>query len=67
MAGSFTIIPPNAGDRFSISLGGSGFDGESAGSVTATYRVAERVFLFGGYARSYGMNMIKAGISFSIP
>jgi hypothetical protein len=65
MSSAVTIVPPNPGDRFSLTLGGSGYDSEGAGSATATYRAADRVLLFGGYARSASQNLFKGGVSFS--
>jgi hypothetical protein len=65
LAGAFTILPPEPGDRFSISVNGAGFAGQGAGSVSATYRVADKVLLYGGYARSNQYNMVKGGLSLS--
>ncbi len=65
LAASFTIVPPNPGDRFSLTVDGAEFSGEGAGSITATYRATERVLVFGGYARSSSFNLFKGGVSLS--
>jgi len=65
MASAMTIVAPNAGDRFSLTVAGSGFDGAGAGSVTVGYRPTGQIMVFGGYARSTGQNLVKAGVSFS--
>jgi hypothetical protein len=67
MAAAMTILPPNPGDRFSLTFSGADFNSEGAGSVTGTYRVADRVLLFVGYGRSSSMNLVKGGVSFSFP
>jgi hypothetical protein len=66
MAGAFNIVPPNPGDRFSVSIGGAGFDGYGAGSLSFAARVDERTILYLGYARSQTQNLVKGGASFSI-
>jgi hypothetical protein len=67
LAGAMTIIPPNPGDRFSLTFSGAGFDSQGAGAVSGSYRVAERVLLFAGYGRSSNFNFAKGGVSFSFP
>jgi hypothetical protein len=67
LAGAMTIIPPNPGDRFSLTISGAGFDSQGAGAVSGSYRVAERVLLSAGYGRSSNFNFAKGGVSFSFP
>ena len=67
LSSAITIMPPNPGDRFSLTFGGAGFDGEGAGSVSVTYKPANQFLVFGGYARSSGENLVKGGVSFSFP
>lgn len=67
LAGAMTIISPNNGDRFSLTISGAGFDGEGAGAVTVTYRPTPWALMFVGYARSSDLNMAKGGVSFSFP
>jgi len=66
MASAMTVLPPNPGDRFSINLGGSGFNGQGAGAITGTARLSDNAVAFFGYARSQSQNLVKGGISFSI-
>ena len=66
MASALTVLPPNPGDRFSITFGGSGFNGYSAGAVTATARLSSDVIGYAGYARSLNENLVKGGVSISI-
>jgi hypothetical protein len=66
MASALTILPPNPGDRFSLTFGGAGFNGQGAGAITATARLSENALIFVGYARSQAQYLIKGGISFSI-
>jgi hypothetical protein len=66
LSSALTIVPPNPGDRFSITFGGSGFNGYGAGAVTATARLSSNVIGFAGYARSESENLFKGGVSFSI-
>ena len=66
LSSALTVVPPNPGDRFSITFGGSGFSGYGAGAVTATARLSSNVIGFAGYARSQSENLFKGGVSFSI-
>jgi hypothetical protein len=66
LASALTFLPPNPGDRFSITFGGSGFNGYGAGAVTATARLSSNVIGFAGYARSQTENLVKGGVSISI-
>jgi hypothetical protein len=66
LAAALTVLPPNPGDRFSITFGGSGFNGSGAGAVTATARLSSNVIGFAGYARSQNENLVKGGVSISI-
>jgi hypothetical protein len=66
LSSALTVVPPNPGDRFSITFGGSGFNGYGAGAVTATARLSSNVIGFAGYARSQSENLFKGGVSFSI-
>lgn len=66
LAGSFNIVPPNPGDRFSVSIGGAGFNGYGAGSIAFAARINEQATVFVGYARSQSENLIKGGASLSI-
>lgn len=65
LAAALTVMPPNPGDRFALTVSGAGFDGRGAGSVSGTYRVNEDVLVFGGYARSETQNLVKGGATFS--
>jgi hypothetical protein len=65
LSAAMTIAPPNPGDRFSLTFTGAGYAGQGGGSVTGTYRIADPVMLFGGYARGATQNLVKAGVSFS--
>ena len=65
LSAAMTIVPPNPGDRFSLTFGGAGYDSEAAGAATATHRAADRILLFGGYGRSASQNLFKGGVSFS--
>jgi hypothetical protein len=65
LASAITIVPPEKGDRFSLTFSGADADGYGAGSVSGTYRITERTLAFGGYARSSKQNLGKAGISMS--
>lgn len=67
LAGAFNIAPPNPGDRFAVSFGTAGFQGEAAGSVGLSYRLTPSVTLFGGYAQSAGPALVKGGLSISLP
>lgn len=66
MASAIEVLPPNPGDRFAINVGGSGYNGQGAGSVSATVRVADNVLGYVGYARSLNQNLVKGGFSISI-
>jgi hypothetical protein len=52
LTSALTILPPNPGDRFSVTFGGSGFNGYGAGAITATARLSSNIIGFAGYARS---------------
>jgi hypothetical protein len=65
LASALTVMPPNAGDRFALTVSGAGFDGRGAGAISGTYRVNEDVLVFGGYARSADQNLVKGGATFS--
>jgi hypothetical protein len=66
MTGAFNIVPPNPGDRFSVSVGGAGFDGYGAGAIGFAARVSEQAVVYVGYARGQTQNLVKGGASFSI-
>lgn len=65
LSSALTIMPPNPGDRFAVTIGGAGFNGRGAGAITGTYRVNEGMMVFGGYARSETQNLVKGGATFS--
>lgn len=65
LASALTVMPPNPGDRFALTVSGAGFDGRGAGAISGTYRVSEDVLVFGGYARSADQNLVKGGATFS--
>ncbi|MCE4223392.1 hypothetical protein HCU64_06480 [Methylobacterium sp. C25] len=65
LASALTVMPPNPGDRFAVTVSGAGFDGRGAGSISGTYRVREDILVFGGYARSETQNLVKGGATFS--
>lgn len=67
MSSALTVLAPNPGDRFSVTFGGSAFNSQGAGAMTATARLAPNVTGFVGYARSLSQNLMKGGVSFSIP
>ena len=64
---SITIVPPNPGDRFSVSFGGGGYGDEAGGGVSFAFRPpeAQNVMVFAGYARTTDANLVKGGVSFS--
>ncbi len=64
MASAITIVPPNPGDRFSLSLSDADFNSQNAGSVSATYRVSDQALVYAGYARGNTQNLGKVGLSF---
>lgn len=66
MASAIEILPPNPGDRFAINVGGAGYNGQGAGSVSVTIRVADNVLGYVGYGRSLNQNLVKGGLSISI-
>jgi hypothetical protein len=66
MASAIEILPPNPGDRFSVNVGGAGYNGQGAGSVSATVRVTDNILGYVGYARSLNQNLVKGGFSISI-
>lgn len=65
LSSAMTVVPPNSGDRFSVTLGGGGFENKAAGAITVTGRVTEQMLVYGGYARSETQNAWKGGASFS--
>ena len=65
LAGAINILPPNAGDRFAVSVGGAGYDGTGAGSVAISMRITEDTLAYVGYARGPTQNLIKGGIGMS--
>src|SRR5262245_38783587 len=65
VAASFTVLPPNPGDRFSLAFGAAGGDGAGAGSVSGAYRLTDNTLLFAGYARGATQSMAKGGMAFS--
>ena len=65
LASALTVLPPEPGDRFAVTISAAAFDSEVAGSVSVSYRPAPGVILFGGYARSQTQNLYKGGASFS--
>jgi hypothetical protein len=65
LASAITIMPPEKGDRFSLTVSGADANGYGAGSISGTYRITERMLAFGGYARSSTQNLGKAGLSMS--
>ncbi len=66
MASSIEVLPPNPGDRFSINLGGAGYNNQAAGSVSVSVRLTESMLGYVGYARSLNQNLVKGGFSLSI-
>lgn len=66
MASAIEILPPNPGDRFAVNVGGAGYNGQGAGSVSVTVRLADNVLGYVGYGRSLNQNLVKGGLSISI-
>ena len=64
---SLTVVPPNPGDRFSVSFGGGEYGSQGGGGMSFAYRPpeAENVMVFAGYARTVDSNLFKGGVSFS--
>ena len=65
LSAAVVIMPPNPGDRFSLTFGGSGFNGQGAGTISASMRLHERALVFVGYGRSSTQTLVKGGVSFS--
>jgi len=65
MSSAITIIPPNPGDRFSLSVGGAGFDGRGAASVSGTARLTDQTLVYAGVAVSQTQTLLKGGAAFS--
>lgn len=65
LAGSFNVLPPNPGDRFAISVGGAGYNGAAAASITASARIDESTVIYGGVARGPTQTMVKGGVGWS--
>jgi hypothetical protein len=65
LSAAVVIMPPNPGDRFSLTFGGSGFNGQGAGTISASMRLHERALIFVGYGRSSTQTLVKGGVSFS--
>jgi hypothetical protein len=64
---SLTVVPPNPGDRFSVTFGGGDYGSEGGGGVSFAYRPPEmqNMMVFAGYARTMDTNLFKGGVSFS--
>ncbi len=65
LAGAVNVLPPNAGDRFAVSVGGAGYDGTGAGSVAISMRITEDTLAYVGYARGPTQSLVKGGIGMS--
>lgn len=65
LASAMTILPPNAGDRFAVTVSGSAVESSGAGSVSVSVRLNEQALAFAAYARSQNMNAFKGGVSLS--
>jgi hypothetical protein len=64
---SVAVVPPNPGDRFSVTFGGGDYGSEGGGGISFSYRPpeAQSVMVFAGYARTADTNLFKGGVSFS--
>ena len=64
---SLSVIPPNPGDRFSVTFGGGEYGSQGGGGVSFAYRPPEvqSITVFAGYARTVDTNLFKGGVSFS--
>ncbi|MBV9826053.1 MAG: hypothetical protein JO001_10285 [Alphaproteobacteria bacterium] len=64
---SLTVVPPNPGDRFSVSFGGGEYGSQGGGGISFAYRPPEaaNMMVFGGYSRTLDTNLFKGGIAFS--
>jgi hypothetical protein len=64
---SITVVPPNPGDRFSVTFGGGEYDSEGGGGISFAYRPPEwqNTLVFAGYARTADTNLVKGGLSLS--
>ena len=65
LAASFNVMPPNQGDRFSLTFSGAGADSTGALSVSGAARIADRAMMFAGVARGPTQTMAKGGVSLS--
>jgi hypothetical protein len=65
LSSALTTLPPNAGDRFFISVSGASYDGRAAAAVNASVRLGDNALGFAGYARSANENLFKGGLGFS--
>jgi hypothetical protein len=65
LASAFTIIPPNPGDRFSVTFGAAGIGSQGGGAISFSYRPFDQVLFFAAYARATSQQAVKAGVSFS--
>lgn len=64
---SLTVVPPNPGDRFSVTFGGGDYGSEGGGGISFAYRPPEmqNMTVFAGYAHTMDANLFKGGVSFS--
>ena len=65
LAAAITIVPPNPGDRFSLTISGAANGDFGAGSLTASYRATDSLLVFGGLAQGQSQTRVKGGASFS--
>jgi hypothetical protein len=65
LAASFNIMPPNPGDRFSLTFSGAGADSTGALSISGAARISDRALVFAGVARGSTQTMAKGGASLS--
>ncbi|TGD93440.1 hypothetical protein EU555_33360 [Methylobacterium nonmethylotrophicum] len=65
LSGAITILPPNAGDRFAVSVGGAGYDGTGAASISVAARITADTLAYVGYARGPTQSLVKGGIGIS--
>ncbi len=65
LSNALTIMPPNPGDRYSVTFSGAAFNSNGAGSVSLAYRLTDQSMAFAGYARSRTQNVVKGGVTFS--
>lgn len=65
LVGSFNVLPPNQGDRFAVSVGGAGYNGAAAASISASARIDESTIVYGGVAQGPTQTMVKGGMGWS--